>query len=83
MTNQEMLTIVKMRGWRLRSETNWRIGKRVWYVVNEDKVVEVTPRDTKGQALQWAVALITNDTETQEAMRMMEVYGELYDEVAK
>jgi len=77
MTNQEMLTIVKMRGWRLRSRREWPdTRKRKWYVEDEKGIITVTPRPTQGHALQWAVALITNNTETQEAMRMMEVYGE-------
>jgi len=74
MTNQEMLTIVKMRGWRLRSKSCGRgKTKRYWYVVNEYGIVEVTARHTQRLALRWAVALIIKDSGEEAKLRLMEL----------
>ena len=80
MTNQEMLTIVKMRGWRLRSRVEWPdTRKRKWYVMGEDGKATVSPRKQKGLALRWAVALITEDDQMQRELLMgedMDSYNE-------
>lgn len=78
MTNQEMLTLVKMRGWRLRSRRGWPdTRKRSWRVEDEKGVITVTPRPTQGLALQWAIALITDDEEKQGMLRIVELHDEL------
>lgn len=74
MTNQEMLTIVKMRGWRLRSTKAHWSGNRCWYVEDEHGVVVVSDRYLKSVALQWAVALITKNNDRQQHLRWLETY---------
>jgi hypothetical protein len=76
MTNQEMLTIVKLRGWRLRSRTNYmeKGGARMWYVVDENGESIVSPRYNRSVALLWAVALITKNHDRQQHLRWLETY---------
>ena len=74
MTNQEMLTIVKMRGWRLRSKRGgMNPNGRLWYVVDASDVPVVSPRYRKDVALSWAVALITKDAEKQAWLRLLDL----------
>ena len=76
MTNQGMLTIVKMRGWRLRSKSNYmeKGGARMWYVTDENGEAVVSPRYSRNVALLWAVALITNNTDRQQHLAWLDKY---------
>ena len=73
MTLAEMKTILKMRGWRLRSKVCWpNTKKRRWYVTDEHGYIAVMSRDTPGRALQWAIALITEDAVLMYTLRLLE-----------
>ena len=51
MTNAEMITVLKMAGWRLRSKVDWPdTRKRRWYITEGDEVL-ISPRKSKHNAL--------------------------------
>lgn len=80
MTNQEMLTIVKMRGWRLKSTRKGvDKGTRYWYVEDENNSVTVSLRSTPGLALRWAMALITKNSSMQNELYMLEAVNHYID----
>lgn len=72
MNQKEMITIIKMRGWRLRSTQGWPYTARVWYVTNEQDVAVIAHRASRSIAISWAVALITDDTKRQEELALCE-----------
>lgn len=85
MNQKEAIAVIKARGWRLRSQTGKRMDSmedkpvRMWYVLDENGTVQVSPRYNKGVAIDWAIVMITGDWERQTFMRVqerMEMWGD-------
>lgn len=78
MNQKEAIAVIKARGWRLRSQKGKRMDSmedkpvRMWYVLDEDGNVQVSPRYNKGVAIDWAIVMITGDWERQTFMRVQE-----------
>lgn len=68
MNQKDMIAVIKARGWRLRS-----VGYRTkWYVTDEQAQITISPRESKGLVLAWAMALITGDKEQARLLRDLE-----------
>ena len=80
MNQKEAIAVIKARGWRLKSKQGTRFdageGKRkptrMWYVLDEEGKVQVSPRYNKGVAIDWAIVMITGDWERQMFLRISE-----------
>lgn len=68
MNQKDMIAVIKARGWQLRS-----VGYRTkWYVTDEQAQMIISPRDSKGLVLVWAIVLITGDKEQARLLRELE-----------
>lgn len=73
MTNAEMITVLKMAGWRLRSKVDWPdTRKRRWYITEGDEVL-ISPRKSKHNALMWGIAMLTDDRDLQLHLRTIDI----------
>ena len=78
MNRKDAIAVIKARGWRLKSKMGRRMDSmedkpvRMWYVLDEDGKVQVSPRYNKGVAIDWAIVMITGDWERQTFMRVQE-----------
>ena len=69
MNQKDAIAVIKARGWRLRSKMGKRMDTmedkpvRMWYVLNENGDVQVSPRYNRGVAIDWALVMITGDWE--------------------
>lgn len=78
MNQKEAIAVIKARGWRLKSKTGKRMDSmedkpvRMWYVLDEEGKVQVSPRYNKGVAIDWAIVMITGDWERQTFLRVQE-----------
>ena len=78
MNQKEAIAVIKARGWRLKSKTGKRMDSmedkpvRMWYVLDEEGNVQVSPRYNKGVAIDWAIVMITGDWERQTFLRVQE-----------
>lgn len=76
MNQKEAIAVIKARGWRLKSKTQQDVfdnkPTRMWYVLDEEGKVQVSPRYNKGVAIDWAIVMITGDWERQTFLRVQE-----------
>ena len=78
MNQKDAIAVIKARGWRLKSKMGRRMDSmedkpvRMWYVLDEDGNVRVSPRYNKGVAIDWAIVLITGDKERYMFMKIHE-----------
>lgn len=78
MNQKDAIAVIKARGWRLKSKMGKRMDSmedkpvRMWYVLDEEGKVQVSPRYNKGVAIDWAIVMITGDWERQTFLRVQE-----------
>lgn len=78
MNQKDAIAVIKARGWRLRSKMGKRMDTlqdvpvRMWYVLDGNGDVLVSPRYNKGVAIDWAIVLITGDKERFMFMKIRE-----------
>lgn len=85
MNQKDAIAVIKARGWRLRSKTGKRLDSmedkpvRMWYVLDENGDVQVSPRYNRSVAIDWAITMITGDWERSMFLKVHE-YEERWED---